>query len=518
MNDATHVSKLMNATMNAPRLTDEQEYAIKTIPEQATNKVVEARAGTGKTFLIAQLANAISPFKKILYVTFSKALVDEAMASGKFPKNVDIKTAHSLAYGPAKKFYTPAKPMSVSNYTRTKAMFEMLDDPMYDLDVDDDAALEMANQLRNTFKDLLQFAQVNLVNPKDEDAIDEIVKYYGIPVGLERPTFYDHLRRAMKWSAESSGCIGFTDMVWGPVSMGLPMPKYDVILADEIQDSSIMLIELYKQCLKPGGYIVGVGDDWQAIYGFAGSRNESMQIFKDTFQCETLGLTVNFRCGRAHIENAQRLVPDIKAHDGAIDGIIEEGEFDPEHCKSGDLIICRTNAPLVAPCLKLVKAGIKANIKGRDVAAPIMSLLDKVKSYRIVDAIDKVLKLQDNELMLAGKRKFKQATVDAINDRYSIALDFLKDSGTVTEAKDKLKDIFSDDTPGVVFCSAHRSKGLQAKSVTILNHDKIRISRPDMESWQHEQEKHLEYVALTRPQEILRLVPSDRQPKAEPES
>lgn len=495
------------------KLTDEQELILARAKDQPGNKRISARAGSGKTFLLKMLAG-LWPHKKILYVTFSKELVNEASAAG-LPGNVDIKTAHALGYGAAKKFFSPSKQMATKEYYRKEALFEYLNEPMFDLNVDDDDERELRYQMRNTMLDLLNYCKVNMVDANNEEAVEEVVNYYGIGVANDRPMFYNHLRRAYSWNKQPSGNIFFSDMIWAPVFLKLTLPKYDIILADEIQDSSIMIMALYEQCLAPGGQIIGVGDDWQAIYGFAGSRNESMDLFAERFGCEDYSLSVNFRCGQRHIELAQTLVPDIKAHDNAIEGSIIHTEFDLDLCRSGDLIICRTNMPLVGPCLKLVKSGVKANIKGRDIAGPINTILDKVAKYNVIDAIEHVIKYQDKEVQIAERRKMRSATLDAITDRYGIALDFLKESDSVKEAKDKLYKIFSDDTPGVVFCSAHKSKGLQAKRVTIINADRMRITRPDMQPWQHEQEAHLQYVAYTRPQEELVLVPSQKSPSNE---
>lgn len=494
-------------------LTDEQEFILECAANRPGNKRIKARAGSGKTFLLKLMA-ALFPGKSILYVTFSRELVNEALEAG-LPKNVDIKTAHQLGYGSAKQFFSPTKQMALKEYYRKEDLFTHLKEPLFDLEVEDDTERELHYQLRNTMLDLLNYCKVNLVDAADEEAVDEVVSYYGIPVGNERAMFYSHLRKAYAWNKQPSGNIFFSDMIWAPLVMNLKLPQYDIILADEIQDSSIMIMALYERCLKPGGQIIGVGDDWQAIYGFAGSRNESMDLFAERFGCEDYGLTVNFRCGQRHIELAQTLVPDIKAHDKAIEGLITHGEFDMERCESGDLIICRTVAPLVPKCLKMVKAGIKANIKGRDIAGPIVAILEKVAKYSVVDAIDAVLRAQDKEMQIAHNRKMREANIEAISDRYSIALDFLKDADSVKGAKDKLYRIFADDTPGVVFCSAHKSKGLQAKRVTILNADKMTISRPDMQPWQHEQEQHLKYVAYTRPQVELVLVPSEKKPNDE---
>jgi DNA helicase-2/ATP-dependent DNA helicase PcrA len=497
-------------------LTDEQELISENIPSKKISSILSARAGTGKTFILKVLA-AKFPHLKILYVTFSKALADEArlsfMIDGKAPDNLEIKTAHALSYGSTKKFYHASGQLQLNDYYRSEALFEYLNEPEFDLDnVDDSDEVENIRQyryeMRRTMLDLIQKCKVNMVDPDDEEAVDEVIRYYQI--GAES-VHRKHLKKSFQFSLKPSRTIDFNEMIHTALALNLHLPQYDLILADEIQDSSLMIMELYKRCLKPNGFIIGVGDPKQAIFGFAGSRNEGMDIFGNMFGCEQYLLSTNFRCGKNHIALANAIVPDIRAHDNAVDGdVFTLQDVDYETAKPGDMFICRTNAPLVGPCLKLVKIGKKANIKGRDIAGPINTLFKKVEHLTKNEALDKLIDMEGGELRIAEKRKYKQSGLDAINDRYSIARDFLVECNDVKEAKRKLYDIFADDTPGIVFSSIHKAKGLEADNVTILKYNQVRMSRNDMTDWQREQEAHLEYVALTRPKKSITLVIGDK--------
>lgn len=73
-------------------LTEEQ---LPIVHYKGKKLVVKAYAGTGKTFTLVQYAIA-NPNSRILYLAFNRAIRDEAVT--KFPKHVDCKTSHQLAY------------------------------------------------------------------------------------------------------------------------------------------------------------------------------------------------------------------------------------------------------------------------------------------------------------------------------------------------------------------------------------------------------------------------------------
>ncbi|RLI53987.1 MAG: hypothetical protein DRP09_14325 [Candidatus Thorarchaeota archaeon] len=73
---------------------------------------------------------------------------------------------------------------------------------------------------------------------------------------------------------------------------------YEHIMVDEFQDISFQRLQLLKNIhkLNPGSRLFCVGDDWQAIYGFAGSSSKYMIRFGDHFrQHERVDLVQNYR-------------------------------------------------------------------------------------------------------------------------------------------------------------------------------------------------------------------------------
>jgi len=80
--------------MSEFRLTKEQSVIVESDGEAK----VEALAGTGKTTTLVHYANRHSRKAKMLYLVFNRAMRESA--EGKFPRNVKVTTAHSMAWGP----------------------------------------------------------------------------------------------------------------------------------------------------------------------------------------------------------------------------------------------------------------------------------------------------------------------------------------------------------------------------------------------------------------------------------
>ncbi len=99
-----------------------------------------------------------------------------------------------------------------------------------------------------------------------------------------------------------SGQIDFHDMIdraADHVEAGRYRSPFGYILVDEFQDISPDRARLLKALLdrSPGSQLFAVGDDWQAIFRFAGSDIGIMRAFREHFgDSENLYLETTFRC------------------------------------------------------------------------------------------------------------------------------------------------------------------------------------------------------------------------------
>ena len=96
--------------------------------------------------------------------------------------------------------------------------------------------------------------------------------------------------------------IDFHDMIIKAtehVESGRYLSPFGYILVDEFQDISPGRARLLKALLdrSPTAQLFAVGDDWQAIYRFAGSDIAIMREFKERFgETERIDLAMTFRC------------------------------------------------------------------------------------------------------------------------------------------------------------------------------------------------------------------------------
>ena len=110
------------------------------------------------------------------------------------------------------------------------------------------------------------------------------------------------------------GQIDFHDMIdkaTEHVEEGRYRSPFGYILVDEFQDISPARARLLKALLdqSPAARLFAVGDDWQAIFRFAGSDTSVMREFGKHFGAsERIDLETTFRCPEAIAEAATRFV------------------------------------------------------------------------------------------------------------------------------------------------------------------------------------------------------------------
>ncbi len=290
-----------------------------------------------------------------------------------------------------------------------------------------------------------------------------------------------------------------------------PPRKYDWVLLDEAQDLNAAQLAVVKACLKSTGRLLAVGDPNQAIYAWAGADNASFAKIAEFCGGQTLPLNVCYRCPKSHIALAQDIVPTIEAAPHASEGTVERLHVDdlPGHARGGDLVICRTTAPLVSLCLRLVRHGRPAYLVGQNLAGTLMAAagnvakLAKVRRQFTAQTVLDHLHVWHAEQMEALEAKGVPDSSPAwerLDDTVEMlrhvcrALPAKADAG---EMKAKFESLFEKQPNAVMLCVVHRAKGLEAERVYIHRENIMplpRVKQPDLVV----QEWNLRYVALTR--------------------
>jgi len=261
---------------------------------------------------------------------------------------------------------------------------------------------------------------------------------------------------------KASGKVDFSDMINQAAdlikagSVGL---QYKYIIIDEFQDISMAKCNLVKAIRdETDAKIFAVGDDWQSIYRFAGSDISIFTRFSNYFgTSEIMRIEKTYR-------NSQELI------DVASSFIMKN----PEQIKK-DLT---SDKHIDNPVVIYFDASLKNAISNA-----ISSIIDEFGT--------------DHSIMLLGRTKYDYDTV--------------RESGLFKRKNDKLIYI-KNEKLNVFFLTAHRSKGLEADNVIILNFNNSRLGFPNKivddpilelvlnqsDQFDYAEERRLLYVALTR--------------------
>ena len=266
-------------------------------------------------------------------------------------------------------------------------------------------------------------------------------------------------------------------------------------MVDEVQDLSKLQYELIKKLKTTHGRMVAVGDKKQAIYSFQGSNLDTLQNIECAPNTVSLPLSITYRCSKNVVKEANKVFPnEIFAADNAIDGeIIECGNF--VNAESGDFILCRNNFPLVQAFLQLIKCGKKCSILGRDFGDELVSLINNVSG---IYEFEHMLVQLEEKLKERGIRKPMNSEVyRSLNEKVNILIDLYKYFGDLETVKNRMYDIFTDESNGIVLSTIHKSKGLEANNVYFLNKDLIPSKYAETELALYS-EKCLKFVGITR--------------------
>lgn len=351
-----------------------------------------------------------------------------------------------------------------------------------------------------------------------EEMVDHFALDDALPEGKEDmvPQVIAMAKICLKRSNEDLSVIDYDDMVYLPLQRNLRMWQYDWLLVDEAQDTNPTRRAMARRMLKAGGRLVAVGDRHQAIYGFTGTDNDSLDQIGDDFGCIRLPLTVTYRCPKAVVRVANEWVHHIEAHESAPEGSVEEYDVNEimDRVRVGDAVLCRFNKYLVTMVFKFIRAGIPAKIEGRAIGNGLAKLAGRWKSIKTINALENKLEEYSLKQIEKAKAKDDERKIEEICDRHEtmkVLIERAREQGhsTVGELQQMILSLFEDDIgesrPMVTLCSEHRSKGLEWDRVHILGLRELQPARCSRD-WQMDQEINLMYVAVTRAKSELFLV------------
>lgn len=464
------------------------------------NAVINAVAGSGKSTTIINALSIIPSDKKILFLAFNKSIVEELKRKIGYQPNVEIKTLHSLGASQIMRNLH-----SVINADKYKAYINdgIAVKSIYPYS---DLTSEERSSWKSNIMALIDLGRVNLV--KTAADLEDIAFKHDLLLIDNEVTI---AQRAIDWGLKNRAEIDFTDMIYFPCVLKIPMYQYDFVFIDECQDLNAAQRTMFLRCVKPnGGRFVAVGDPRQAIYGFSGADVESFRLLQNLPHTAHLPLSVCYRCDGDIIAAAKSIVPQIEPRTGAPAGKVDEAAK-MEDVKDGDMILCRVSAPLAKLCMRYIASGVKAYIKGKDIGVNLINMIKKTKKNVLPDAFERLDRELDKVLQ---KVKIKTHCTDeeardsemyrTYSDKVSALRVLSEGCGSVVELIERIETIFSDEAgSGICLSTVHKAKGLEADRVFIVCPDKFYLKHCMRVPWMAEQEQNLVYVAITRAKHYL---------------
>lgn len=477
--------------------TPEQNAIFQEVANTDDNLMIEALAGAAKTSTLVELSKHLRG--TTISLAFNKKIADEM--SKKMPGNVQCQTLNSLGHRIWSQ-HLGGKRLVVSASKLHHLTIE---------EIEATSDEDERKHLYETLGELSRYIQgaknhghipdvvVNDTSLKISRLLSDEELFEMLP---EEPTpaQWDVMLRVLSRSFDMAleGKIDYADQLLLPTVMKCSFPIFSNVLVDEAQDLSelnhVMLSKLTKR------RIIAVGDSLQAIYAFRGAHAEGMPLLRERFNMRTLHLSTTFRCPAVVCDHVRHHAHRIQPWAG---NPINPGElrylktWSIADIPEGSAILCRNNAPLFRMALRMLKAGRRPNLWGRDVAAALVKTMESLGAINMKRA-DAILALRRHQAEKEAKMK-RQSAKDSLAERVECILVFLENSDSLGGATALAKNVFNSEGR-TDLATGHKAKGAEWDHVFIL--DKYYLSDEG-------QDLNLAYVLATRAKQTLTYIETD---------
>ncbi len=468
-------------------LTDEQKAVVEAAKTGSHLKVV-AFAGAGKTFTLVEVAKALAG-KRILYLTFSRALAEEARQ--KFDSLADVMTNHALAYKEMGKLFEK-KPLGGSLFQARRQLAE--DMPGLD------CLLEWG--FRDREEALFPVLEtVNRFTQSEAETVtaEHIPDLLRLEIEAKGERFDDFAaclvplaQRAWELLVDPGTSYPVSHDVYLKLyQLSRPQLPYDVILFDEAQDANPAMLGIL---LPQAAQRIFVGDPHQQIYAWRGAVNAMERL-----DGQELLLSQSFRFKEHIADEASELLYLFKGETRRVRG-------NPYPKQDGSTaILSRTNAGALREVLALLEQGEKK-----------VALVIKIEE--LTDALEAAYRLYRGQKPRHPEFSLFRSWEQLKNliERFpSVAAQYRPYERLVEEYKDRIPEVchtlrdslVDEEHAEVVVSTAHRSKGREWDRVTLAE-DFTGVTLAQ-ENPTHRcvklypEEANLTYVAFTRARDTL---------------
>lgn len=488
------------------QLSPQQAASVAAAVNSAHHQIIPSVAGAGKTTVLVEIPRLIPTDKIIAFCAFNKSVsieIEQRISTFNLT-NTKVGTLHSFGFGACRRAFSRVKvdANKVRNIARNEFTGEYENLQPFVIPV-----VKMAKELgigavvENTVENWYEMCEHHNLW---DSLPDKVTQTQGI----------DAAQYLLNCNNNLKNIIDFSDMIYFPILFNLKIWQYDYVLLDEAQDTNGPRRALVKMMLKKGGKLIAVGDPHQAIYGFTGADNKSLDIIKEEFNAIVTPLSVTFRCPKNIVGLAQSWVSHIEAHESAPDGVVDSCDLQDIVKFAGpmDAIICRNTKPLVELAYSLLRQSVACKVEGRDIGEGLIKLAQRWKTVKTVgELFSKLQQWGENEID-KNKKKGNDVRCQSIEDQVKtleVFIDNCDHSDPISVLIENIRSLFGD-TEGaqkvLTLSTIHKAKGKEWDRVFALGMDTYSPSKWATKAWEMEQEDNLCYVQVTRAKQHLTLV------------
>lgn len=473
--------------------------------ETDKNILVQAGPGTGKSTTMLYLTQFLTPFESGVMLAFNKRIVEELTEKlrEKSIRNVQAATLHSFGLAMIRKAGMRFKIDKNKFYKIFNSLEGDFIEEMKSLPKKEELKIMFAVKFLDNFSRIYLSEDFNLIKDTAENAgIWDITT-----TNLLKKVWEVFLDKRKEYNNMSYKIIDFTDMLYYPILFNLKVEEnYTHVFIDESQDLSLLQHKIFELICNNDSFqkFISVGDFRQSINGFAGASPESFELFQKYSNTVTLPLDITYRCPPIITDELSKIysgVQPFKKKGGVLQTVDEKSLI---NIPSKSLVLCRNTAPLIHTSFLLGNLGKKCYILGKDT---LNSIKQQLKDYMDMN-IHKALVEASKELHKVSSNSSTENRIkfyflkDAIDVATSLKKNFnLPYGSTLKNYFNKAMVLFTPTPESIVLSTIHKSKGLEAKNVYLINKKKLMPSKMARGKVALVQEKNLFFVAMSRSSE-----------------
>lgn len=242
-------------------LSKQQEAILDFVKNGAGSGLVDAKAGTGKTFILLRACQAIPSNKRIAVMAYNKSIateIEDKVATLGL-SNVTVRTCHSFGLATIKAIYRNVRPDAAQKKRR---MLENVKAP---------------DSMREAVAKLISIAKQSAVGVLWEESNmhmwQELIERFDILVDIKGANggfateaqlidaLVGYAINGLAYSQETAHYqVDFDDMLWIPLVEDMQMVTYDWVIGDEVQDFNAVRRLIAAKMMRPGSRALFAGD------------------------------------------------------------------------------------------------------------------------------------------------------------------------------------------------------------------------------------------------------------------